>query len=149
VILLSAITWVPGLLLFLFQGSLAGASWLGQNLRVGVAIVAGCAIWIVVISLLSLALSACVRRKVVAQAALLGLVFGGTVLAQMINLVFRTSLGGALSLPASLGTVWSGLYGTQPATLLPPAAGWAGLLVMSLVSLALLYRRLIAYEVAR
>src|SRR6185295_18341523 len=40
VLLLSAITWVPGLLLFLFQGSLAGSAWLGANLRIGLAIVA-------------------------------------------------------------------------------------------------------------
>jgi ABC-2 type transport system permease protein len=148
-ILLSAITWVPGAILFLFQGSLAGTSWLGQNVRVGVAIVAGCGIWIVVVSLLSLALSAYVRRKVVAQAALLGIVFGGTVLAKVVNLTFHTSLGSMLSLPDSLATVWAGLYGTQQAWGLTPPAAWAGLTAISLVSLAVLYRKLTAYEVAR
>ena len=35
--LMSAITWVPGLLLFLFQGYLEGAGWLASNLRIAFA----------------------------------------------------------------------------------------------------------------
>jgi ABC-type transport system involved in multi-copper enzyme maturation permease subunit len=149
VVLLSAITWVPGVILFLFQGSLAGAGWLGGNLRIGLAIVAGSGMFIVVISLLSLALSAHVRRKVLAQAALLGIVFGGTVLAKTVNLLFGTSLGNVLSLPQVLATVWSRLYGTAAETGLAPGAAWTSLVAVSLLSLALLYRKLTAYEVAR
>jgi len=149
VVLLSAITWIPGVILFLFQGSLAGAEWLGGNLRIGLAIVASSGMFIVVISLLSLALSAHVRRKVLAQAALLGIVFGGTVLAKTVNLLFGTSLGNVLSLPQVLATVWSRLYGTAADTGLAPGAAWTSLVAVSLLSLALLYRKLTAYEVAR
>jgi ABC-type transport system involved in multi-copper enzyme maturation permease subunit len=149
VILLSAITWVPGVVLFLFQGSLAGGGWLGANARTGLAIVAGCGMFIVVVSVLSLALSAYVRRKVLAQAALLGIVFGGTVMAKVVNLMFGTSLGNVLSLPEVLATVWSGLFGTPAPSSLAPAAAWASLVGVSLFSLLLLYRKLTAYEVAR
>jgi ABC-type transport system involved in multi-copper enzyme maturation permease subunit len=149
VILLSAITWVPGTILFLFQGSLAGAAWLGENLRIGLAIVAGCAIWIVVVSLLALALSAYVRRKVLAQAALLAFVFGGTVLAKAVNALFDTRWGDLLSLPEVLRSVWGGLYRIETLSTLPASAGFASLVGLSLVSLALLYRKLKAYEVAR
>lgn len=149
VILLSAITWVPGTILFLFQGSLAEAGWLGKNLRIGAAIVAGCGIWIVVASLLALALSAYVRRKILAQAALLAIIFGGTMLAKTVNVVFGTTWGDLLSLPEVLATVWSRLYGLEPVSGIPPAAAWASLLALSFFCLALLYRKLTAYEVAR
>ena len=149
VILLSAITWVPGTILFFFQGSLAGAGWLGENARIGLAIVAGCGIWIVVASLLALALSAYVRRKLLAQAALLGIVFGGTLLAKTVNLVFATRWGDLLSLPEVLTSVWSGLYGIESQNGIPGAAAWATLLALSIALTALLYRKLTAYEVQR
>jgi len=90
-----------------------------------------------------------VRRKVLAQAALLGIVFGGTVLAKTVNLLFGTSLGNVLSLPQVLATVWSRLYGTAAETGIAPGAAWTSLVAVSLLSLALLYRKLTAYEVAR
>jgi len=57
VALMSLITWVPGLLLFLFQAYLEGAGWLGDNLRIGFAIFAGSWAWILVVSLVALAIS--------------------------------------------------------------------------------------------
>ena len=41
VILISAITWVPGLLLFFFQSYMMGWVWFSQNLRMGLALFAG------------------------------------------------------------------------------------------------------------
>jgi len=66
-ILLSAMTWVPGLLLFLLQGYLEGAGWLAANLRIGGGLFLGSWIWILILSLLSLALSAWVKWKPVAD----------------------------------------------------------------------------------
>src|SRR6185369_3031923 len=57
VALLSAITWVPGLLLFLFQASLE-TDWAGAHLGLAWAIFAASWEWILVLSLLTLALSA-------------------------------------------------------------------------------------------
>ena len=71
VVLMSLITWIPGLLLFLFQGYLEGAGWLGANLRIGMAIFVGSWIWILVLSLVALALSAWVKWKPVARLTLL------------------------------------------------------------------------------
>ena len=56
-ILLSLITWVPILLVFLFQSYLAGWSWFAQNLRIAGAIFVGSWVWILLLALLSLAIS--------------------------------------------------------------------------------------------
>src|SRR6476660_4061320 len=47
-LLLSTITWIPGLLLFLLQASLADAGWTGAHLGLAWAIFAASAEWIVV-----------------------------------------------------------------------------------------------------
>src|ERR1700683_4472129 len=75
-ILMSVMTWIPGLLLFGLQGSLQGGGWIGQNLRIGTAVFLGAWIWILLISLLALALSAWVKWKPMAGALLFGVFFG-------------------------------------------------------------------------
>src|SRR6202790_3709765 len=45
-ILLSQITWIPGLILFLMQGSLAGASWTWTHLWIAGSLVLSSLIWI-------------------------------------------------------------------------------------------------------
>ena len=65
-ILLSLMTWVPGLLLFLLQGYLEGWPWMYDNVRFAVGIFFGAWIWILILSLLALALSAWVARTTTA-----------------------------------------------------------------------------------
>ena len=60
IILLSAVTWIPGMFLFLFQSYMAGFEWFGEHYRIGFAILLSSWIWIVVLCLLSLSLSASV-----------------------------------------------------------------------------------------
>src|SRR5206468_12367602 len=48
--LMSLITWIPGLLLFFFQGYLEGGGWLADHLRIGSAISVGSWSGILVIS---------------------------------------------------------------------------------------------------
>src|SRR5450755_2901831 len=45
-ILMSVMTWIPGLLLFILQASLEGGGWFTQNLRIAAAIFLGSWIWI-------------------------------------------------------------------------------------------------------
>src|SRR5256885_3522688 len=52
-ILLSTITWIPGLLLFLFQSYLEGFSWFVNNLWIANAIFFGSLAWILLLTLLS------------------------------------------------------------------------------------------------
>src|ERR1700727_1099867 len=62
-IVLSQITWIPGLVLFTVQASLAGTSWTWDHLWIAGSIVLSSLIWIAFLSLLSLALSAWVKWR--------------------------------------------------------------------------------------
>src|SRR5688572_7540448 len=92
-ILLSAITWIPQLLLFLFQSYLGGFAWFRANLWIASAIFIGSAVWILLLALLSQTISALVKWRVIASGALLGLFFIPSVFGEFINIVFQTKWG--------------------------------------------------------
>jgi len=168
-ILLSAMTWVPQLLLFLFQAYLEGFTWFKTNLWMVSAIVIGGVVWILLLALLSQTISALVKWRVVASGALLAVFFIPAVFGEFLNLVFQTHWGNILSLGALIKNVTAGLFGTfdrvagmvqitdfndnvvrEIAVLEPPLwASWAALFVISAICLALLSWRVKAYEVVR
>ncbi len=166
-ILLSAITWVPQLLLFLFQSYLEGASWFVNNLSIASAIFIGSVVWILLLALLSQAVSALVKWRVIASAALLGIFFIPSVFGEVVNQIFLTRWGNIISLGALIKNVTAGLFGTfvraaghvtawdgrvgreiilnEP----PLWASWFALFVVCAICLALLSRKVKAYEVVR
>mgnify|MGYP003296789998 CR=1 FL=1 len=163
-ILLSAITWVPQLLLFLFQSYLEGGSWFVNNLRIASAIFIGSVVWILLLALLSQAISALVKWRVIASIALLGLFFIPSVFGAAINELFRTRWGNLFSLSALWSNVSSGLFGTfENATTFvrdmngnvssvvlsdPPLwVSWAALFLVCAICLAILSAKVKAYEV--
>jgi ABC-type transport system involved in multi-copper enzyme maturation permease subunit len=166
-ILLSAITWVPQLLLFLFQGYLEGVSWFVANLWMASAIFIGSVVWILLLALLSQAISALVKWRVIASVALLGLFFIPSVFAEVVNNLFLTRWGNIVSLGALMKNVTAGLFGTflQASAHMvdfdgrvgheivlhePPLwASWTALFVVCAICLALLSRKVKAYEVVR
>ena len=111
VFLLSMITWVPGLLIFLFQASLAGVSWLWSNLWMTWSILFASIAWIVLLSLIALAISALVKWRVVASGAMLGLFFVPSAFGEIINNLFLTRAGHLMSVWATMNSLWSGLFG--------------------------------------
>jgi ABC-2 type transport system permease protein len=171
-ILLSLVTWVPGLLLFFFQAYLEGVGWLWSNFWIAGAIFLGCAVWIVLLGLLALAVSAWVKWRVVASGALLGLFFIPSALGEIINSLFLTRIGHLISFGALMNNIWLGLFG-----LFVPQTGhirgtrtdmlrdhefidivlrepplWASWMVLALVCaffLWLLMRKVRAYEVVK
>src|SRR5829696_561920 len=104
-ILLSWITWVPQLLMFLFQSYLQGFAWFKSNLWIASAIVIASLVWILLLALLSQTISALVKWRVIASAALLGLFFIPSVFGEFINLVFQTHWGHIVSLAALMKNV--------------------------------------------
>jgi ABC-2 type transport system permease protein len=111
-ILLSLITWVPILLVYLFQSYLEGWSWFVQNLRIAGAIFVGSWIWILLLAFLSLAISSWVKWRIAASAALIGAIFIPAAFAGAVNEIFRTRAGHLFSLPNLIKSTWSGLFGT-------------------------------------
>lgn len=172
VFLLSLVTWVPGLLIFFFQASLGGFSWLWANLWMIWAIFFGSMAWIVLLSLIALAVSALVRWRVVASGAMLGLFFVPSAFGEIVNNLFLTRSGHLISLWATMNSIWRGLFGlferqtgrvtgkiTNPIydnqlvdiVLLEPPL-WASWLVLALVCAVcvwVLARKVRAYEVIK
>jgi ABC-2 type transport system permease protein len=111
VFMLSLITWIPGLLIFFFQASLSGFGWLGANLWMIWAIFFGSMIWIILLSLLALAVSSLVKWRVVASGALLGLFFMPSAFGEIVNNLFLTHSGNLISLWATMNSIWLGLFG--------------------------------------
>src|SRR5450432_3321641 len=91
--LLSFITWIPGLLLFGAESSIAGAGWMWDNLWIARALFLGSLIWILILSLLALALSAWVKWKIAAAAIMLAIFFLGAGFGQAVNSILRTQQG--------------------------------------------------------
>ena len=151
VILMSAITWVPGLLLFFFQGYLEGAGWIGNNLRIGWAIFLGSWVSILSLSLVTLAISAWVKWKPVARITMIIVFFVLFGFAQALNGVLDVWWGLMLSLWTAVENVWSGLFGLaiDDDLAMPIWAAWTTILGACLISLWLLSRRIRAYEVVR
>jgi ABC-2 type transport system permease protein len=166
-ILLSAMTWIPQLLLFCFQGYLEGAGWFVDNLWMASAIFIGSVVWILLLALLSQVVSALVKWRVVASGALLGIFFIPSVFGEVINQLFFTHWGNIISLGALMKNVSAGLFGTFVRTTghmtefdngvvremvmnEPPLwASWFALGLICMVCLALLSRKVKAYEVIK
>ena len=148
-ILLSQITWVPGLVLFAMQASLAGASWTWSNLWIAGSLIVSSLIWIAILSLISMALSAWVKWRIVAGALLLGVMFFGAGFAQAINAVMRIESGHFFDVVYLMGTVWNALFQVDAEHAIPVAQAWVALLIYCAICLGLLMRKVRAYEVIR
>ena len=148
-ILLSYITWVPGLVLFAVQCGLAGFAWTRANLWMAGSIVLSCSIWIAILCLLSLALSAWVRWKIVAGALLLGVLFLGSGFGHAINGILQTNYGYVLDLANLIGAVWAKLFGIRNELPISQTEAWVSLLTICALCLLLLWRKVRAYEVVK
>ena len=148
-ILLSQITWIPGLALFALQASLAGAAWTWANLWIAGSLVLSSLLWIAILSLLAMALSAWVKWRIVAGALLLAVMFFGAGFGQAINTVLRTESGNFFNLAFLMGTVWNALFQVSPDHAIPVSEAWIALLVYCAICLGLLLRKVRAYEVVR
>jgi ABC-2 type transport system permease protein len=140
----SLITWVPGLLLFGVQTALTGLSWSWDNFRVLAGILVGSLLWLLTISLIALALSAWVKWRPVAAAALFGIFFVSAGFGTVTNALLLTRWGTLLNLASAMRMVWRWLFlkeahyriATPPFLTMP---AWTGLLTLVVVcGLALL-----------
>ncbi len=148
-ILLSLITWVPGLVLFGVQASLAGADWLGANLWIAWAIFAGAWIWILIVALLALALSAWIKWRIAAGALLLAVFFVAAGFGETIDAVLDVKWGKLINLMYLLVTVWRQLFRELQNSDISVASAWGMLMLICAGCLGLLYRKVRAIEVVK
>lgn len=147
-ILLSLITWMPGLLLYLFNASLAGPAWFYGNLDLAGAIFLSGALWVVILSLLSLAVSAWVRWKPIAGILLFGIMGIAAVFANILFAVLDARRAKLLDLPEVVWTIWNWLFQTGDGSI-PVGEAWLSVLALCLFCLWILNRKIRAYEVVR
>jgi len=145
-ILLSLITWIPGLVLFAVQASLSGYAWTWDHLWIVGSLVLSSFIWIAILSLLAMALSAWVKWRIVAGALLLAVLFFGAGFAQAVNAVLRTQSGHFFDIGYLMATVWTSLFRVESERGISPAAAWIALLFYCGICLTLLVRKVRAYE---
>lgn len=149
VFLLSLVTWVPGLVLFAIQASLAGWEWTKENWWIAGSLVLGLMVWILMLSLLALALSAWVKWKIAAGGLVLGVFFAGAGFGSALNAVMRTKYGSLLNLTQVMFTVWSKLFRWPDDGGLSVESAWICVAVVCAVCLWLLVRRVRAFEVVK
>jgi len=148
-ILLSEITWIPGIILFVIQAGFAGAAWAWDNLWIAGSLVLSSLILIAILSLLAMALSAWVKWRIVAGALLLAVMFFGAGFAQAINTVLRTDGGHFFDLAYLMATVWTNLFLVDNNRSISAGQAGIAILVYCSVCLWLLLRKVRAYEVVR
>ena len=161
-VLMSLMTWVPGLLCFGLQGYLEGFQWMKDNARLASGMFLGAWIWILMLALLALALSAWVKWKPMAGGLMFGVFFVAAAFGAVINGVQRTRWGNLFNISHLIGSVWVQLFEgakktTNGAVFFRVMAGeelplwccWMSLGVLCLICLYMLARKIRGAEVVR
>jgi len=159
---MSFMTWIPGLLLFLLQGYLEGWDWMSEHSRLASGIFFGAWVWILLLSLMALALSAWVKWKPAAGALMFGVFFVAAGFGVAVNGVQRTKWGHLLNISHLIGSVWVELFeGANKTTNgavffrvpegqeLPLWCCWSALGAFCLICLFMLHRKIRGAEVIR
>lgn len=147
--LLSLTTWVPGLFVFIVQASLAGWDWTRDNAWMAGSLVIGLMLWVVLLSLIALAISAFVKWRIMAGALLLGIFVAGAGFGSALNEIVRTEYGSLLNLTQVMYTIWSQLFGLTPDTGLSVVEAWGVVAVVCAGCVWLLAKKIRAFEVVK
>ncbi|MGB6595664.1 MAG: hypothetical protein WA621_08345 [Candidatus Acidiferrum sp.] len=155
-LLLSAVTWVPCLLLFSLQSGLARNGWIWSHLWMVVPIILCSAIWILMLSLVSLAVSAWVKLRIVATGVIFITFFIPAGLGEMFNAIMGTYWGRLLNFSYLFRLILSngfrersGLLGRISLKEIPVPMAWGSLIFVCLLCLLILNARLRARETVR
>lgn len=151
-ILLSFMTWIPGLLLLFLQAGLAPARWLWPHAWMIGPIVWCSVLWIALLSLIALATSAWVKWRIIAMASIFGVLLLPAGFGQVLNATLHTNWGTLLNISYMFQEIVLAGFrlsyrGGESA--IPQAAAWAALAIVCVICLRLLQIRLRAFEVVR
>jgi ABC-type transport system involved in multi-copper enzyme maturation permease subunit len=150
---LSAVTWVPCLFLFAYQGYSSSEPWIAANLRIAVGLLSGAIIWITFLSILGLALSSWVKWRIVATGVIFAAIFVPAGVGGVMSAILRTRWGFLLNIPYMMSVLWRRLLGAPDfgrfGASLPTTAIAAMLALVCAASVAMLNARIRAREVVR
>src|SRR5262245_8336955 len=147
-LLLSVITWVPGLLLFFFQSYLEGGEWISKNLWIANAIFFVSLAYIGVLTMLAVAFSASIKWRTAASAALFAIFIIPTPIGFIIQEIFKTTKGHLLNLGMALNMLsWHLFDINRDIRLLSLRESLLVIAVYVAICFYLLWRKVRAYEV--
>lgn len=150
---LSCITWIPCLLLFVYQGYASPEPWMFAHLRMGLGIFAGALLWICLMSLVGLAVSSWVKWRVIATGAIFAVVFVPAGVGGIAYAILRTKWGLLLNVPVVLTETLQRLLGVpdfmNPRIQLPSGAMAGAMAIAALLCVAVLNARIRGREVVR
>jgi ABC-2 type transport system permease protein len=147
--LLSFVTWIPGLAIFGVEASLSGFTWAWDHARFAGGILLGSVLWISILTLLALALSAWVRWKVVAGGLLLGVMFATTGFAAAIKAVLKTSAGFYLDPAALVAVIYANFFDIPKESGIGTPGACLALIAIGAFCIFLLARKIRAFQVVR
>ena len=155
-LLLSVVTWVPGLILFSLQAGLAKGGWIWSHLWMVVPIVCCSAVWILMLSLISLAVSAWVKLRIVATGVIFCAFLVPAGLGAIFNIIMSTYWGNLLNFSELFRLILakgfrleSEVRGPIGLEQVPLFAAWTMMILVCVISLYILNARLRAREVVR
>lgn len=155
VLLLSAVTWFPCLLLFSLEAGLA-TGWMWSHLWMVVPIVMCSAIWILMLALMSLAVSAWVKLRIVATGVIFIAFFIPAGLGEMFNHIMGTYWGRLLNFSYMFRLIVASAFRQESPPIgsiswneIPTPAAWGTMIFVCLLSLVVLNARLRARETVR
>jgi ABC-type transport system involved in multi-copper enzyme maturation permease subunit len=152
--LLLAVTMFPGLLLYFFQSRMSALPWALAHSQIATGILVGCSLWVLLLSLLALAVASWVKWRVVATGMVFGILLVPAGTGTVFNRVMRTDWGDLVNVPVMMNSLWRRLLAVPTPEYylrheLPLVAIITALLVMALASAATLNARIRAREVVR
>ncbi len=147
--LLSFVTWIPGLIVFGVETSLSGGAWGWDNRQYAAGILVGSWLWISVLTLLALALSAWVRWKVVAGGLLLGVMFATTGFAGAIEVILRSNAGFYFDPAALVAVIYARFFEVPVHTDISTSGACIAIVLICAFCVWLLSRKIRAFQVVR
>jgi ABC-type transport system involved in multi-copper enzyme maturation permease subunit len=152
-LMLSYVTWIPCLVLFVYQSYAAPQPWMMSHLGIAVGVFVGSVLWIALLSLVGMAVSSWVKWRVIATGAIFAVVFVPSGVGGIASAILRTKWGLLLNVPVVMTELWTRLLGVppfgNPMFWLPTGSLIAVLIVAVLMCIAVLNARVRAREVVR
>jgi ABC-type transport system involved in multi-copper enzyme maturation permease subunit len=150
---LSCVTWIPLLVLFVYQCYASPVPWAMGHLGIAFGLFVGAAVWVVLLSLIGLAVSSWVKWRVIATGAMFAVIFVPAGVGGIATAILRTKWGLLLNVPVVMSELWQRLVGApnifQGQMDLPNSAIVGVLISASLVCVGVLNARIRAREVVR
>jgi len=150
---LSYVTWIPLLVLFVYQCYASPVPWAMGHLGIAFGLFVGAAVWVVLLSLIGLAVSSWVKWRVIATGAMFAVIFVPAGVGGIATAILRTKWGLLLNVPVVMSELWQRLVGApnifQGQMDLPNSAIVGVLISASLVCVGVLNARIRAREVVR